>query len=127
MPLDVARGGERRESRGGDRGDQAHAGAGGTKASDALLGDGTAADADDETVGEVESCESDHRGSPWMRTNTMPSVTATGCTRTLNGSLPCVSRHRPVRRSKTCLYIGDATVGTPPRSRRFRATGSPRH
>ncbi len=49
-------------------------------------------------------------------TNTSPSATATGCTATASGSLPCVSRQAPVRRSNTCLYMGEATVGTPPRS-----------
>ncbi len=47
--------------------------------------------------------------------NTSPfASTATGQTCSEYSSLPCVSRHEPVRRSNTCFYIGDATVGASP-------------
>lgn len=83
--------------------------------------------ADDEYPA-AEQFDADHRGhaatsaSGRRATCTTPSTTFVGQAFKFCGSRPIASRHSPVRRSKTCLCMGDATVGRRPGYRRCRAT-----
>ncbi len=97
------------------RRDHAHDRAIEQEAADAACRDLAAADHHDLPAGERDAHHRRH-APPFQRMNTSPaSSIVTGQTVSVFGSLPCVSRHTPVRRSNTCLNIGDATVGAPSR------------
>ena len=71
----------------------------------------------DRPPGDLEGQERAHGwpGTGSRPTSTTPARTRTGWVRSATGSLPWGSRQAPVARSKTCLYMGEATVGRSPR------------